>query len=188
MTKTNSAALGNDERLKKSAGESARGNRDDADDARTNQDGTVMSSQERRRLLREEMVQEVLPKPPEMPGFHLCWLSTTNSTDPIYKRLQRGYQLVKQSEVPGFEQFRVTGGDFDGCVACNEMLLSKVPLELYQDIMMIYHHDMPLEQEQAIKERIESQSRKDSDGRQLNTVEGDFERLGQRPARAPTFV
>jgi hypothetical protein len=177
-----------DERLKKDSGASARASRDSADVSRVTQDGTTLSAAERRKLLRQEWVQEVLPTPPGVPGFHLCWLSTTNSTDPIHKRLQVGYQPVKTSEVPGMEQYKIDGGQFDGCVQCNEMLLFKVPNEVYQDLMSIYHHDMPLEQEQAIRERVMGGNEVDSSGRPLNTVEGDFSRLGQSMSRTPTFV
>jgi hypothetical protein len=93
-----------DDRLKNDAGASARGSRDNADVDRVQQDGSTLSATERRRLLRQEWVQEILPTPPGIPGFHMCWLSTTNSTDPIHKRLQVGYQPVKITEVPGMEQ------------------------------------------------------------------------------------
>jgi hypothetical protein len=177
-----------DERLKKDAGASARGSRDNADVSRVQQDGMALSASERRRMLRQEWVSEVLPTPPEIPGFHLCWLSTTNSTDPIHKRLQVGYQPVKITEVPGLEQYKIDGGQFDGCVQCNEMLLFKLPSEVYQDIMMIYHNDMPLEQEQAIRERVMGTQEVDSNGRPLGVVEGDFHRLGQSQSRNPTFA
>ncbi len=177
-----------DERLKKDAGADIRGPRDAADSAR-NTDGGALTPEERRRLLRQEWVTEVLPKPPEIPGFHVCWLSTTNSTDPIYKRIQRGYLPVKTTETPVFgTQYAVQGGEFDGCVACNEMLLFKLPMQIYQDLMTIYHHDMPLEQEQAIRERVSSNQQEDSSGRSLMQVEGDFNRLGREPTRNPTFI
>lgn len=185
---TDSAVLGGDARLVRTRGDRSRATRDVADDLRENRDATALSVQERRRMLRDSLAQTVLPTPPKIPGFHLCWLSTTNSTDPIYKRVQLGYELVRQSEVAGFEQFKVTGGEFDGCVACNEMVLSKLPDALYQDLMTIFHHDMPLEQEQAIKERVLGQQNEDSTGRPLSTVEGDFNRLGVSPVRNPTFV
>jgi len=134
-----------DERLKKDSGAAIRGGRDNADVSRVQEDGMALSTAERRRLLRQEWVQEVLPTPPGIPGFHLCWVSTTNSTDPIHKRMQLGYQPVRISEVPGFDQYKVAdGSQFEGCIACNEMLLFKIPQEVYQDIMAIYHHDSPL--------------------------------------------
>ena len=175
-----------DERLKKDAGQSMRGSRDLADVDRVQQDGGSLSAAERRKLLRQDWVQEVLPTPPAIPGYHVCWLSTTNSTDPIYKRIQRGYAPVKSSEVPGMgTQYAVSGGEFDGCVACNEMLLFKITTELYNDLMTIYHHELPSEQEEAIYERVNSQEA-DSSGRNLVSVEG-FNNLG-RKAQLPTFA
>jgi hypothetical protein len=177
-----------DDRLKKDSGAAVRGPRDGADADRVQQDGTALSATERRRMLRQEWVQEILPTPPGIPGFHMCWVSTTNSTDTVRKRAQVGYTPVKLSEVPGFEQYKIDGGQFDGCVACNEMLLFKIPMEVYQDLMAIYHHDMPLEQEQAIRDKVNA-SEVDSNGRQLNYVEGDFHTMG-RPSstRTPTFA
>lgn len=177
-----------DDRLKKDSGVAARGSRDNADSSRVTQDGMTLSATERRRILRQEWVQEILPTPPEMPGFHLCWISTTNSTDPIHKRVQLGYTPVKASEIPGFEQYKVGDGQFEGCVACNEMLLFKIPMEVYQDLMTIYHHDMPLEQEQAIRDRVQGANEVDSNGRQLTSVEGDFNQLGRSRDSNPIFA
>lgn len=179
-----------DERLKKDAAANSRASRDNADADRVQEDGGSLSSAQRRKMLRQEWVQEVLPTPPEIPGFHLCWLSTTNSTDPLHKRIQIGYQPVKASELPGFDQYKLSdnGGQFDGCVACNEMLLFKIPLDVYQDLMAIYHHDIPLEQEQSIRERVMNSNEQDSEGRQLSQVEGDFQQLGRAPARTPHFA
>lgn len=184
---TNTDKFG-DDRLKKNSGTITRGSRDDADSSRVKQDGSALSAEERRRLLRNEWVQEVLPKPPEKEGWHRCWLSTTNSTDPIYKRIQRGYSPVKASEVPGFgAQFMAVGGEYDGCVSCNEMLLFQIPVQLYQDLMTIYHHDMPIEQEASIRESVSRRDEEDSNGRSLAQVEGDFNNLG-RGASQPQFI
>lgn len=176
-----------DERLKKDSGAAMRGSREGADSDRVQQDGLALSAEERRRMLRQDWVQEVLPTPPKIPGFHCCWVSTTNSTDPVYKRLQRGYTPVKSSEAPGLgSQYTVSGGEFDGCIACNEMLLFKVPEEVYNDLMAIYHHDIPLEQEESIYERVRNLQSQDSTGRNLVTEEEGFNRLGRR-VPTPTF-
>jgi len=178
-----------DARLKKDSGNEVRGSRDSADVDRVQQDGSALSAEERRRMLRNEWVQEVLPTPPKVPGYHHCWLSTTNSTDPVYKRIQRGYVPVKASEVPGFgSQYTATGGEFDGCVACNEMLLFKIPVQLYNDLMTIYHHDMPNEQETSIRENVASNQERDSNGRRLAEIEGDFNNLGRGTGRQPQFI
>lgn len=176
-----------DERLSRSVGSASRGSRDGADVDRVQQDGLALSAAERRRLLRAGMVSEVLPTIPDKLGWHRCWLSTTSSTDPIHKRMQLGYQPVRVSDVPGLEQFKIDGGQFDGCVACNEMLLFEIPTEVYQDLMMIYHHEMPLEQETAIRERVQNQHEEDSNGQNLSIVEGDFDSLG-RQTRTPQFA
>jgi len=186
-SKQSTSAFG-DERLKKDAGNAARGSRDGMDSARVQQDGGLLSAEERRRMLRQESVQEILPTPPTIEGFHCCWLSTTNSTDPIYKRIQRGYTPVKASEVPGFGgQFVAVGGEFDGCVACNEMLLFKIDVQTYNDLMTIFHYDMPKEQESAIRERIDGLRERLGDGQVADgvEVEGNFANLG-RGVRPPT--
>lgn len=177
---------GGDERLKKSSGPATRADRSAADQEREGKDGTVMSVEERRRLMRSEWAQEVLPTPPSIPGWHFCWLSTTNSSDPIYKRIQKGYEPVKAPEIPGFMQFRVDQGEFEGCVACNEMLLFKIPEELYQDVMSYFHHELPHNEEEMLRANAEKVvSGSDSNGRELGEVEG-FSSLG-RKARIPTF-
>jgi len=178
-----------DNRLKKNSGKSVRGSRDDADVDRVQQDGSALSAEERRRLLRQDWVQEVLPTPPQIPGQHVCWLSTTNSTDPVYKRIQRGYVPVKASEVPGFgSQYTAPEGEFGGCIACNEMLLFKIPTELFEDLMTIYHHDMPTEQEESVHESVSAAQEYDSSRRKLVEVEGGFNTLGRGNTRPPSFT
>lgn len=175
-----------DDRLVKSLDPESRQNRENADVARTQQDGTAITLEERRQLLRSDWLQEVLPTPPKVPGWHFCWLSTTNSSDPIFKRLQKGYELVRNSEVPGFGQYRVEQGEFEGCVACNEMILAKIPQELYQDLMSYFHHELPMEEEQMLKNNAIDKLRElDSSGHELGQVEG-FDTLARR-VKTPIF-
>lgn len=177
---------GGDDRLKKSAATPERGDRVEADASRTQTDGTAFSMEERRRMARSEWNQEVLPSPPPVPGWHFCWLSTTNSSDPIYKRVQKGYEPVKASEVKGFGQYSIEQGEFEGCVACNEMVLFKIPEEIYQEIMKYFHYEKPLEDEQMLKNNaMDAVNGQDSDGRDLGQVEG-FDSLA-RGVRSPTF-
>lgn len=181
MTTTNINA---DERLVKSDGAAVRADRSVADDARTNQDGSGLTMEERRRRLRSEWNQEVLPTPPAVPGWHFCWLSTTNSSDPIYKRIQKGYEPVKTTELVGFGEFSITSGEFEGCIACNEMLLFKIPEELYQDVMRYFHHELPNGEEEMLKANARPQDR-DSEGHELGEMTG-FDSLARR-VRVPTF-
>jgi hypothetical protein len=176
-----------DERLKKDAGaQAARGGRGDADSNRTEKDGTSTTMDERRRMLRDGWGQTVLPQAPEIPGFHTCWLSTTSNVDPVYKRLQMGYMLVKQNEIAGIGNQRITSGEFEGCVSINEMVLAKIPDELYQEIMLINHYERPLEEEGMLKANAVIDE-KDSDGRQLGKVEG-FDNLGRPAHKLPHFA
>ena len=173
--------LKKDERIANSASREDRGS---ADNERTNKDGTSLTLEERRRMLRAEWSMDVLPTPPKVPGWHFCWLSTTNSTDPIYRRIQKGYQPVKASEVPGFSQNKVTEGEFEGCVSCNEMLLFKIEEELYQDIMQYLHHELPQSEEEYLKANLKPVG-EDSSGKELGHVEG-FDSLA-KSVRRPTF-
>lgn len=185
MSTTNNVT-GGDERLTKSAGGPARGDRATSDQERTQKDGTAFTAEERRFNVRSDWDQEILPTPPSVPGWHFCWLSTTNSSDPIYKRMQKGYQPVKAEEIPGYMEFSVKQGEFIGCVACNEMLLFKIPDEIYQDIMTYFHYEKPLEEEEMLTVSARTAvTGKDSNGRDLGQVEG-FDSLAKR-VRTPTF-
>lgn len=184
MSNQTNGFIGGDERLSKVDGR--RKGRDSADVERTQQDGTAFTAAERRRNLRNEFSQEVLPTPAPIPGYHLCWLSTTSQGDAIHNRMRIGYQPVKASECPGFDKFSQKGGEWDGFVSCNEMILFKLPEEIYQDLMVLYHHEMPLEEEQGIRQKVESET--DSNGKTIGQVIGNgFDEMS-KPVRIPTFI
>lgn len=124
-------------------------------------------------MWKDEWTQSALPNVPSLRGWHVCWLSTTNSYDSIDKRMRLGYTPVKAEEIPGFENWRVKAGEHEGYIACNEMLLFKIPEDVYQDIMTHFHHDLPMEEAQKIKVNAESVQGRDSNGRSLGEVEGD---------------
>ena len=135
----------------------------------------------------DEWTQSALPKLPEIPGWHLCWLSTTNSYDSIDKRIRLGYTPVTQDELRGFENFRVKAGEHAGFIACNEMLLFKIPIEMYQDIMLQMHHEKPMEEAEKIRVQLENlQGARDSSGRSLGRVEG--EGFGDMDRHVPTPI
>lgn len=164
----------------------ARASRSSADADRVIKDGNTLTAEERRRLLREEAVQEILPKLPEIPGYHVCWLTTTNATDSLFKRYRLGYSLIRASEVPGYEQWEAKGGEYDGVIACNEMLAAKIPYQTYIDLMTIYHHDIPNEEEASIREKLKSKVMADTKGNNVEFIEeGEFAELGA--PRTPSF-
>jgi hypothetical protein len=175
-----------DERLVKTASNKESNARADE---RMSADSALATTSERRRMFRE-FTQEALPTPPANPAWHYCWLSTTNQYDPIYKRMRMGYQPVKADELPEFTHLRLKAGEYEGCVSINEMVLFKLPQEVYQELMAEYHYHMPLEEEERIKQNAAAPKGvvgKDSNGRPLGMVEGDgFENIVHR-APLPTF-
>lgn len=176
-----------DSRLKKSLNTGGRESRASLDSSREAPEEMFVSADERRKMWKEEWVQSALPPAPDLPGWHVCWLSTTNSYDSIDKRLRLGYTPVMADEVKGYENWRVKAGEHSGYVACNEMLLFKIPMETYQDIMAHFHHDQPLEEANKIKMQAESQVGRDSRGKSLGQVEGDGLEQIDKPMPAPVF-
>lgn len=168
-----------DDRLVKHS-DSSRNTRVERESAET----TLATTSERRKMFRE-FSQEALPTPPATPGWHYCWLSTTNQYDPIYKRIRMGYEMVKADEIPEFDHFRVKSGEYENSITVNEMVLFKIPQEFYQEIMEENHYYRPLEEEERIRANAVPQG-KDSNGRNLGTVEGDG--FGSsKPTFVPTF-
>ena len=176
-----------DSRLKKSLNTGGRESRASLDSSREAPEEMFVSAEERRKMWKDEWVQSALPPAPDLPGWHVCWLSTTNSYDSIDKRLRLGYTPVMADEVKGYENWRVKAGEHSGYVACNEMLLFKIPMETYQDIMAHFHHDQPLEEANKIKVQAESQVGRDSRGKSLGQVEGDGLEQIDKPIPAPVF-
>lgn len=177
-----------DSRLKKSLQAGGRNDRASEDASRRPPEEKFMSAQERRKMWSDEWTQSALPKTPVIPGWHLCWLSTTNNYDTIDKRMRLGYVPVTADEIPGFDSYRVKAGEHVGHVSCNEMLLFKLPMDVYQDVMAQMHYDAPREEVDRILSQAESAGAKDSSGRRLVQVEAGMDRYDQQqPNRAPVF-
>lgn len=171
-----------DERIKRTD------SRKTEDQARLGADSATVSSSERRKMFRE-FIQEALPTPPAVPGWHFVWLSTTNQYDPIYKRQRMGYESVKAEELPGYENYRVKSGEFEGLISVNEMILFKIPADYYQEIMEEYHHIMPMEEEERLKSNAIG-GEQDSHGRKLGGFDKDDEgfRSMNKPIAPPVFA
>jgi len=176
-------------RLKKSLNAGGRNDRANEDASRAAPEEKFISTQERRKMWSEEWTQSALPKLPNMDGWHLCWLSTTNSYDSIDKRIRLGYVPVKSEELPGYENYRVKAGEHVGYISCNEMLLFKLPMDVYQDHMLYHHHELPREEAEKVRVQLESlQGQRDSNGRKLVDVEGEgLGNFDQQPSKLPVF-
>ena len=176
-----------DSRLKKTLNAGGRESRSSQDLSRAAPEEAFISKQERRKMWSDEWTQSALPKVPEIPGWHLCWLSTTNGYDSIDKRMRLGYVPVKADELPGFDNYRVKAGEDIGFIACNEMRLYKLPMEVYQEVMTQMHHDAPNEESDKVQVQVEQlQGNRDSSGRSLGSVEG--EGFGNLNRNVPTPV
>jgi hypothetical protein len=175
-------------RLKKSLNAGGRESRANHDKSREAPEELFVSSEERRKMWKDEWTQRALPDVPKIKGWHLCWLSTTNSYDSIDKRMRLGYVPVKAEEVGEFENFRVKAGEHIGYVACNKMLLFKIPIDVYQDIMTHFHHDAPLEDAEKIRTQAEAPVGRDSSGKRLGQVEGEGLADIDKPIPAPVFA
>jgi hypothetical protein len=177
-----------DSRLKKTLNAGGRESRSSQDSSRAAPEEAFISKQERRKMWSDEWTQSALPKVPEIPGWHLCWLSTTNGYDSIDKRMRLGYVPVRADELPGFDNYRVKAGEDIGFIACNEMRLYKLPMEVYQEVMLQMHHEAPNEEADKVQVQIEQlQGNRDSSGKSLGSVEGEGFGNLNRNVKTPIF-
>jgi hypothetical protein len=177
-----------DSRLKKTLNAGGRESRSSQDLSRAAPEEAFISKQERRKMWSDEWTQSALPKVPEIPGWHLCWLSTTNGYDSIDKRMRLGYVPVKADELPGFDNYRVKAGEDIGFIACNEMRLYKLPMEVYQEVMTQMHHEAPMEEADKVQVQVEQlQGNRDSSGKSLGSVEGEGFGNLNRNVQTPVF-
>ncbi len=105
----------------------------------------------RTELFRQMHAQAALPNLPPIPGYHVCWLTSTNTKDSLAMRMRLGYEPIKPEELVGFGEFAVgQGGTVNGLVHVNEMVAFKLPLHIYQEYMQYAHHDAPAEQDSML--------------------------------------
>ena len=132
--------------------------------------------EERLAVLRD--VNTKLPQAPEIPGYHTCWLTTTNQSDSLEYRMRLGYELVKPEELPGFSApvSQQSGQVSTDRIMVNEMVLGKLPIELARAYMHEVHHRLPNEQLDGLKNSV--QITRDGRGREVGYSgrdrDGDF--------------
>ena len=130
-----------------------------------------VAHRERLDAFRDKWQNSALPEIPagSLPGMHLCWLSTTNTYDSIDKRMALGYEPVKAAELgKGFEGLgKMNSGKFEGCISCNEMVLFKLPEDVYQEVMRMLHLEDPLEHQRNITAQVRETSQDRKGGRSI---------------------
>lgn len=164
-----------DERIAKRADNgSARADRLTSDRSQTeNRENTDSVRRAERRAMLSD-VNTLLPPAPELPGFHTFWATTTNNKDTVENRQRMGYSFVTRSQLPDFvlSSSQKSGEITTDRIMVNEMVLMKIPMELWQDDMMYKHYDMPKESIQNLKDSV--QIGRDGRGRQIAYSGGEF--------------
>ena len=136
-----------DARLKKELGV-GRQLRENVD--RPSTESRVVQDADRLDMFRRQNMNDALPDIPEIPGYHVCWLTTTDPRDPIHRRMRLGYEPIAAKDIPGMEYVSVKTGEWAGMIGVNEMLAFKLPNHLYQMFMKEAHYDAPLREEQKL--------------------------------------
>jgi hypothetical protein len=175
--------LGNDERLKK-VSDPARRSR--AMDDRAVTESRELSDDDRVQMFRDSFYQSALPDLPEIPGYHTCWLTTTNPRDSIQGRFRLGYEPVRPEEVPGWEYATVKTGEYSGLIGVNEMIAAKLPERLYYRFMRESHHDAPLREEEKVTSDMDSMEARARSAK-TRVVEEDGMSSLREAAPAPVF-
>lgn len=153
-------------------------------DERSNTEDRRVIDSVRLEAFRQSFAAEKLPRIPDIPGHHVCWLTTNNNADPIHRRLSWGYELIRASEIPGMERCSIKGGEYDGCVGEGEMVAAKIPLELYEVYMTEVHHTQPLEQEGKLRNVIDVIEREAAGKKARLDIEEGSRQLGRNTPRA----
>ena len=126
---------------------------DRGDGEREVEEDRELNEEERLELFRDSLHQTVLPDLPYMPGYHVCWLTTTNPRDSIQWRMRIGYELIRLDSIPGWEGISLKTGDYAGCVGINEMVAARIPLSLYNRYLREVHHNMPMSDEEKLRKQ-----------------------------------
>jgi hypothetical protein len=116
--------------------------------------------------------QAALPDIPPIPGFHVVWLSSTNSRDSLPMRQRQGYVPVTPEDVKGFEFVSDKGTVSDGLIRVNEMVAFKLPMSLYNLYMRQNHHFKPAEEETKLTDTV-SNIKRQLRGNGSDVDEGD---------------
>lgn len=161
-----------DSQLSAQADRTAVEERDEDDDERFNE-------------LLDDWSFDKLPELHDIPGFKCIWLSTTHPQDTIPRRMRLGYTPVTVEEMPSLKALANREGDYPGVISCNEMMAFKIDERRWRQIMVRFHHDMPLSEEIGIKERLEQVRDKILEKGGNVTMEQGTEDLGK--TRRPKF-
>lgn len=124
---------------------------------RTRDEPRELSDDDRIAAFRQRLFQSILPDPPRIPGYHMCWLSSTSEVDSIADRQTLGYELVTWEEVQGWAHASANVGAQPGeFVRVREMVLAKLSEKLHRAYMHIAHHEKPAQFDEAVLSAIDN--------------------------------
>jgi len=141
----------------------------------------------RMQMFRDTFSKPALPALPPIPGYHVCWLTTTNVRDSVAQRQAIGYVPVTEEDVPGFGHLRNKDGEMAGFISVNEMVAFKIREELYRRFMMAVHHDAPLSEEEKLENALE-QLQANAQAQKARIVAEEGSARIRQFARPPTFI
>ena len=99
-----------DERIKKTSGSNRTSK---AMQDRPVTENREVTEDERLEMFRQQFFQSSLPDLPDIPGWHLCWITTTNPRDTVQHRIRLGYEPVKPEEIAGWEYATPSDRDWE---------------------------------------------------------------------------
>ncbi len=147
-----------------------------------------LSDEERLDMFRSEFSQAALTDIPHIPGYHVCWLTTTNPRDSVAMRTRLGYEPVTLDDVPGWDHATIKTGEYSGLIGVNEMLAYKLPLPLYERYMKEAHHDAPMREQEKLTANVDTlKESAESQGAKVVEFDGMEELRAPAPS-APTFA
>jgi len=76
----------------------------------------------------------------------------------------------------------MSSGKFEGCISCNEMILFKLPEDIYQEVMKMLHHDDPIEHQRNITAQVRDTAQGNKGGRSV--LEGGLLEMEKEASKA----
>lgn len=192
MTSTNDERLGHDMAVdivgsRRTSRAQAPRDTQRADDNREVTERRDLSDEDRINMFREQLYNDALPDLPPIPGYNTIWLTTTNSRDPIARRMQLGYEFVTPADVPGFEYATLKTGDYVGVIGVNEMIACKLPVRLWEAYMQEAHHNAPLRDEERIRDAVETMQEQAKASKGALIMDEGFQELQNSTPRRGSF-
>lgn len=127
------------------------------EDREFSEDRELTHDDVRLEAFRNSRAQSVLPDLPTFPGYHVCWLTTSNPRDSVAMRQRLGYELIRVEECPGWDGLTgVKEGRIPGVVGIEEMVAARLPLPLFNEYMAINHSQAPRDEEDKLLYAAES--------------------------------